>query len=193
VLARYRTIFRIPTARICYLAVLLEGIFLFGVFAYVAVLLQAAGEPRASIAGLVIAAFAIGGIVYSFSVGAMLHRLGLKRVMIGGGLLMALGLGAVAFQPPWQAQFVAFGVMGLGFYMLHASIQIFVTELAPATRSSAIAFHTFSIFVGQGIGTIVFGLGLASLGATVTLLICAAMIALVGTVAALLLTRPKPT
>ena len=149
VLARYRTIFRIPTARICYLAVLLEGIFLFGVFAYVAVLLQAAGEPRASIAGLVIAAFAVGGIVYSFSVGAMLHWLGLKRVMIGGGLLMALGLCAVAFQPPWQAQTVAFGVMGLGFYMLHASIQIFVTELAPATRSSAIAFHTFSIFVGQ--------------------------------------------
>ena len=114
-------------------------------------------------------------------------------VEIEDAMRLVQGLAAVAFQPPWQAQTVAFGVMGLGFYMLHASIQIFVTELAPATRSSAIAFHTFSIFVGQGIGTIVFGLGLASLGATVTLLICAAMIALVGTVAALLLTRPKPT
>ena len=34
--------------------------------------------------------------------------------------------------------------------MLHASIQVFVTEFAPATRSSAVAFHTFSFFIGGG-------------------------------------------
>jgi hypothetical protein len=41
--------------------------------------------------------------------------------------------------------------MGCGFYMLHASIQVYVTEFAPATRSSAVAFHTFSFFIGGGI------------------------------------------
>ena len=62
---RYRAISAIPTARICYATVLCEGIFVIGLFAYVAVLLSKAGEPRATIAGLVIASFAVGGMVYS--------------------------------------------------------------------------------------------------------------------------------
>jgi predicted MFS family arabinose efflux permease len=183
VILRYRAIFRIPTARICYLTVLCEGIFLMGIFAYVAVLLLEAGEPRASIA--------IGGIVYSVGIATLLRLLGQKWVMITGGLCMAFGIAALAFSPPWQLQCVVVGIMGLGFYMLHASIQVFVTELAPATRSSAIAFHTFSIFVGQSIGTAAFGYGLFYLGAPATLAICSAAIALTGIISAQLLTRPK--
>jgi predicted MFS family arabinose efflux permease len=192
VILRYRAIFRIPTARICYLTVFSEGIFLMGIFAYVAVMLLEAGEPRASIAGLVIASFAVGGIVYSLSIGTLLRLLGQKRVMIAGGLFMALGTAALAFAPPWQVQCVVVAIMGLGFYMLHASIQVFVTELAPATRSSAIAFHTFSIFVGQSIGTAAFGYGLALIGTPATLAICAVAIALTGIISAQLLTRPRP-
>ena len=193
VILRYRDIFRISTARICYLTVLSEGIFVMGLFAYVAVLLLEAGEPRAAIAGLVIAAFAVGGIIYSVSIGTLLRLLGQKWVMIGGGLLMAIGIAALAFRPAWQVQCAMFAVMGLGFYMLHASIQVFVTELAPATRSSAIAFHTFSIFVGQSIGTVAFGYGLGHFGAPTTLAICSAAIALTGIVSAHLLAQPKPT
>ena len=106
---------------------------------------------------------------------------------------MAIGIAALAFAPPWPVQCAFVAVMGLGFYMLHASIQVFVTELAPATRSSAIAFHTFSIFVGQSIGTAAFGYGLQYLGAAPTLTVCAAAIALTGIVSATLLTRPRPT
>ena len=192
VVLRYRQIFRIPTARICYLTVLCEGIFVMGLFAYVAVLLLEAGEPRASVAGAVIASFAVGGIVYSIGIGALLRLLGQKWVMIAGGLFMAFGIASLAFAPPWQVQCVVVGIMGLGFYMLHASIQVFVTELAPATRSSAIAFHTFSIFVGQSIGTAAFGYGLFFLGSPATLAICSAAIALTGLVSAQLLTRPRP-
>jgi len=191
VIRRYRGIFRIPTARICYLTVLSEGIFVMGLFAYVAVLLLEAGETRASIAGLVIASFAVGGIVYSVSIGVMLRWTSQKRVMIGGGLFMAAGIAVLAFAPPWQVQCVAFAMMGLGFYMLHASIQVFVTELAPEARSLAIAFHTFSIFAGQSIGTAAFGYGLTLLGASVTLAICSAAIALTGIVSTNLLARAK--
>ena len=192
VILRYRDIFRIPTARICYLTVLCEGIFVMGLFAYVAVMLLQAGEPRASIAGLVIGSFAVGGIIYSIGIGMLLRLLGQKWVMIGGGLFMSFGVAALAFAPPWQVQCAVVGVMGLGFYMLHASIQVFVTELAPATRSSAIAFHTFSIFIGQSIGTVAFGYGLTWFGAPPTLAICAIAIALTGILAAQLLTRPRP-
>ena len=102
VISRYRDIFRIRTARICYMTVALEGFFLFGVFPYVAVLLLAGGEPRASIAGVVVAAFAVGGMMYSFSVGRLLRWFGQKKVMMVGGAFTSIALAIVGFGPPWQ-------------------------------------------------------------------------------------------
>ena len=57
----YRMIFSNPRAKFCYLGVFLEGFAIFGLFPFVAILLHQSGEFRASIAGFVIAGFAIGG------------------------------------------------------------------------------------------------------------------------------------
>lgn len=192
VLARNRAIFAIRAARICYTTVALEALFLFGIFPYVAVLLAKAGEPRATIAGLVVAAFAVGGMVYSLSVRQLLRWLGPKQIMTAGGALAALGLFVVAMGPSWPVQAVAFAAMGCGFYMLHASIQVYVTEFAPATRSSAVAFHTFSFFIGGGISPILYGVGLERLGAPVTLSIAGVAMLLIGAISAQLLVKPKP-
>jgi len=192
VLARNRAIFAIRTARICYATVALEALFLFGIFPYVAVLLAKGGEPRASIAGLVVAAFAVGGMVYSLSVKRLLMLFGQKHIMMAGGLSAAVGLFIVGLSPPWPVQACAFALMGLGFYMLHASIQVYVTEFAPATRSSAVAFHTFSFFVGGGISPILYGIGLDRLGPGPTLSIAAIAMMLIGIVSAQLLVKPKP-
>jgi len=191
VIRRFGTIFRIPAARVCYIAVALEGVFLFGVFPYVAVLLAASGETRATIAGLILAAFAGGGIVYSLAVPYLLNAIGQKWIMIGGGLIMAFGLAILALQPAWQWQCLLFALAGCGFYMLHGSIQVYVTELAPESRSSAVAFHTFSFFIGQGVGPVVIGAGLAHIGAPPTLIISAVMLALIGLVSAHLLVRSQ--
>jgi predicted MFS family arabinose efflux permease len=191
VLKRNRAIFAIRAARICYGTVALEALFLFGIFPYVAILLLKGGEPRASIAGLVVAAFAVGGMVYSLSVTQLLRWLGQKQIMSAGGIFVALGLFIVAFSPPWQVQAGAFALMGLGFYMLHASIQVYVTEFAPATRSSAVAFHTFSFFVGGGISPVLYGFGLDHFGAAVTLSIAGIAMALIGVISAQLLVKPK--
>src|SRR3954470_20750702 len=112
--------------------------------------------------------------------------------MMAGGLFAALGLVIVSTSPPWQVQAVAFALMGLGFYMLHASIQVYVTEFAPATRSSAVAFHTFSFFIGGGISPILYGIGLEWLGAPVTLSIAGVAMVLIGAISAQLLVKPKP-
>jgi predicted MFS family arabinose efflux permease len=186
---RFRTIFADIRARTCYTAVALEGIFLFGLFPYVALLLYAAGEQRASIAGIVIACFALGGVAYSLLVRWMLAWFGQRRVMQAGGVLVAAGLAMVAVAPPWQVQCFAFLLMGLGFYMLHGSIQVYVTELAPAMRSSGVAFHSFSFFCGQAIGPLVFGFGLAHFGAAPSATVSAVAMVLIGFVAAHLLTR----
>ena len=192
VLERNRSIFAIRAARICYATVALEALFLFGIFPYVAVLLAKAGEPRATIAGLVVAAFAIGGMVYSLSVRHLLRWFGQKQIMIAGGTLAAIGLFAVGPVPAWPVQAVAFAAMGCGFYMLHASIQVYVTEFAPATRSSAVAFHTFSFFIGGGISPILYGIGIDRLGTVITLSIAGIGMAILGVVSAQLLVKPRP-
>ena len=192
VLARNRAIFAIKTARICYVTVACEALVLFGIFPYVAVLLSKAGETRATIAGLVVAAFAVGGMVYSLSVRQLLRLFGQKQIMMAGGALAALGLFVVGAGPAWPVQALAFAAVGCGFYTLHASIQVYVTEFAPATRSSAVAFHTFSFFVGAGISPILYGIGLERLGAPVTLSIAGIAMAAIGVVSAQLLGKPKP-
>jgi predicted MFS family arabinose efflux permease len=191
VLKRNRAIFAIRTARICYSTVALEALFLFGIFPYVAVLLAKGGETRATIAGLVVAAFAIGGMIYSLSVRQLLRWFGQKQIMMVGGAIAAFGLFVVGAGPAWPVQALAFAAMGCGFYMLHASIQVYVTEFAPATRSSAVAFHTFSFFVGGGISPVLYGLSLDRLGAPITLSIAGIAMALIGVVSAQLLVKPK--
>jgi DHA1 family inner membrane transport protein len=192
VLSRNRAIFAIRAARICYTTVALEALFLFGIFPYAAVLLAKSGETRATIAGLVVAAFAVGGMVYSLSVRQLLRWLGQKQIMTAGGALAAIGLFIVGAGPSWPLQALAFAAMGCGFYMLHASIQVYVTEFAPAARSSAVAFHTFSFFIGGGVSPILYGIGLERLGAPITLSIAAVAMVLIGAISAQLLVKPKP-
>src|SRR4029079_17903715 len=110
--SRNRAIFAIRAARICYTTVALEALFLFGIFPYVAVLLAKAGETRATIAGLVVATFAVGGMVYSLSVRQLLRWLGPKQIMTAGGALAALGLFIVGTGPSLPGTGLAFPPLG---------------------------------------------------------------------------------
>ena len=71
--AGYGEVFADPRAKVCFAAVFVEGIVIFGLFPFMALLLLAAGEPRASIAGLVIAGFSGGGVIYALLVPGWSH------------------------------------------------------------------------------------------------------------------------
>lgn len=185
----YRAIFNNPMAKFCFGAVFLEALFMYGVFPYMATLLHSAGETRASIAGIVIAGFGIGGTLYTIFVAVLVDRLGERRLMRAGGLAMGFCLLVIAMRAPWPVEFANFMLLGFGFYMLHAVIQIYASELAPAARGSAMALHSFFFFMGQAIGPVVYGIGL-SRGHISTVLICGALVlATVGYVCSLRLQR----
>jgi predicted MFS family arabinose efflux permease len=189
--AGYRTIFTNPLAKFCYGAVLLEGIFLFGLFPFIATLLHAGGETRAAIAGLVIGGFALGGVGYTIMVSRLLASLGERRLMAAGGCVMALALVTVALRLPWPAQIIDFVVLGFGFYMLHGVIQIYATELAPAARGSAMALHSAFFFVGHALGPIVYRFGLAQVGLTASLMVSGGVVMAVGFACARHLQHPR--
>ncbi|MFZ0762649.1 MAG: MFS transporter, partial [Bradyrhizobium sp.] len=117
----YRTIFANPNA-LCYAAVFIEGCCVLGLFPYLASFLFELGETRLSVAGIVIAGFAVGGLFYSMSVSRFLPRLGVNGMMIAGASIAGLQLAAIAFGPAWKVQVLCLLLMGWGFYMIHGCL-----------------------------------------------------------------------
>ena len=193
-IGNYRTIFRNPLAKICFGAVFLEALFMYGVFPHIATMMHNAGETRASIAGIVLAGFGIGGALYGVLVSRLLPLLGERWMMRLGGAAMGLCLVVIAALLPWPVEFANFMLLGFGFYMLHAVIQIYASELAPAARGSAMALHTFFFFLGQAVGPAVYGAGLASsVGIRPLLIVGAGVLVIVGLTCAQWLRRePAP-
>jgi predicted MFS family arabinose efflux permease len=187
----YRTIFTNPNA-ICYAAVFVEGCCVLGLFPYLASFLFELGETSLSIAGIVIAGFAVGGLFYTMTVSRFLPRLGVKGMMIAGATLVALQLAATAFGPSWKIQALCLVLMGWGFYMIHGCMQVFASELSVEARATALSLHSFFFFMGQTVGPIAYGFGILNIGKIPTLLISAAVMIALGLACARLLKQRRP-
>jgi MFS transporter, DHA1 family, inner membrane transport protein len=187
----YRTIFRNPNA-LCYAAVFIEGCCVLGLFPYIASFLFELGETSLSIAGIVIAGFAVGGLLYTMTVSRFLPRLGVNGMMITGASLVGLQLAATAFGPGWKIQAISLVIMGWGFYMIHGCLQVFASELSVEARATALALHSFFFFMGQTVGPIAYGVGIQTVGKVATLLTSAVIITALGFACARLLRQRKP-
>jgi predicted MFS family arabinose efflux permease len=188
----YRTIFANPNARVSYSAVFIEGCCVLGLFPFIAAFLFELGVTSLSIAGIVIAGFAVGGLFYTMSVSRFLPRLGVKGMMISGAALVGLQLAVIAFGPGWTIQALSLLFMGWGFYMIHGCLQVFASELSVEARATALSLHSFFFFMGQTIGPIAYGFGLAYLGKIPTLLTSAAIMIALGVACARLLRQTRP-
>jgi MFS transporter, DHA1 family, inner membrane transport protein len=187
----YRMIFKNPLAKICFGTVFLEAVFMYGCFPYIATMLREAGETRASIAGIVIAGFGIGGALYGALVSRLLPLLGERPMMRFGGTALGFCLLLIAARLAWPFEFANFALLGFGFYCLHAVVQIYASELAPSARGSSMALHSFFFFLGQAIGPIVYGAGLSTIGLNPVLWVGAAVLVAVGFICARWLRRPS--
>jgi len=187
-IANFRSIFADPRAKICFGAVFLEAIFIHGLFPYVALLLLETGATRvSSIAGLLIAAFAVGGVVYSLVIPVLIGRVPERGLMIIGGAIAAAGLVLTSLHFSWVLQIAIYLGFGLGFYLLHGSIQVHVTDLSQTARGAAASLHSCFFYLGQAIGPVIYGIGFAHGGPEPTLLAGAAVVMGVGLVCARLL------
>jgi predicted MFS family arabinose efflux permease len=187
----YRTIFSNPNA-LCYAAVFIEGCCVLGLFPYLASFLFELGETSLSIAGIVIAGFALGGLFYTLTVSRFLPRLGVKGMMIMGGSLVGLQLAVIAFGPSWKIQAISLLFMGWGFYTIHGCLQVFASELSVEARATAMSLHSFFFFMGQTVGPIAYGFGILNVGKMPTLLTSAVIIVALGFACARLLRQRRP-
>ena len=188
----YRTIFTNPNARVCYSAVFIEGCCVLGLFPFIAAFLFELGETSLSIAGIVIAGFAVGGLFYTMTVSRFLPRIGVKGMMFAGAAMVALQLVAVAMGPQWKLQALSLLFMGWGFYMIHGCLQVFASELSVEARATALSLHSFFFFMGQTLGPIAYGFGILHVGKVPTLLAAATVMIVLGAVCARLLRQTRP-
>jgi predicted MFS family arabinose efflux permease len=188
----YRTILTNPNAPACFTAVFVEGCCVLGLFPFIAAFLFDLGQTSLSIAGIVIAGFAVGGLLYSMTVSRFLPRLGMNGMMIGGMALVGSQLVVVAVGPRWELQTVSLLFMGWGFYMAHGCLQVFASELSVEARASALSLHSFFFFMGQTAGPIAYGFGLHHVGKVPSLLIAAVIMVALGFFCAQFLRQRPP-
>ena len=154
----YATVLRAPWARIVILLGFVEAAFMFGAFAYVGADLHLRFGVNFAVVGLFVGAFAIGGLVYSLSVRRLVNRLGQIGLVIGGGALLALAYLTIAFAPhAYLAPFAITGI-GLGYYMLHNTLQTNATQMTPEARGTAVAIFSSALYFGQTAGVAINGI-----------------------------------
>ena len=177
VAAGFRSVFADPRAKICFGSVFFEGIVIHGMFPYVALLLLMAGQTHSSFAGLVIAGFGLGGILYSLA-RAVCGR-ALQRSAIDGRRRDAARRSRfvlIALNPVWYVLAAVFVVFGIGFYMLHTCIQLHATELTQTARGTALSMHSCAFFSGQALGPIYYGFAFGHAGTSKPMFLGAAVI-----------------
>lgn len=187
VAAGFQSVFADPRAKVCFSSVFFEGIIIHGMFPYVALLLLMSGQTHSSYAGLIVAGFGLGGIIFSLALPYLVVRVTERQLMLTGAAGAAIAFILIALNLLWYQQAAVFVLFGLGFYMLHNNIQVHVTDLSQTARGTALSLHSSAFFTGQAIGPIYYGYAFDHFGYSVPPLIGAAVIIAIGLVCARLL------
>ncbi|HET9715173.1 MAG TPA: MFS transporter [Pseudolabrys sp.] len=150
-------VLRGPWARAVIAMGFIESVFMFGAFAYVGADLHLRFGVNFAVVGLFVGAFAIGGLIYSLSVRQLVGLLGQTGLASAGGALLAFAYLTIAFaQHAYVAPFAITGI-GLGYYMLHNTLQTNATQMTPEARGTAVAIFSAALYLGQTLGVAVNG------------------------------------
>ena len=151
-LTGYASLLRRRWPRTVLATVFTEGLIFFGAFALVGAHLHHAFGFGFTAVGGFLAAFGAGGLLFAATVRGLVARLGERGLAAGGGCAILLGyLGLAAASSPALAP-PAIALLGLGFYMLHNTLQTNATQMAPEARGLAVSAFASGFFLGQAAG-----------------------------------------
>ncbi|HUX24689.1 MAG TPA: MFS transporter [Burkholderiales bacterium] len=154
--------------------VFLEGAVMFGSLAFIPVHLQQRFSIGPALAGAMVGAYAVGGVVYALGAKRFVAGLGEGGLAAGGGLALAAGYLWLALA--WAAWASVPGILliGIGLYMLHNTLQVNATQMAPAARGAAVSLFALCLFTGQSTGVWLAGKVVDAVG-TVPLFLASAL------------------
>jgi predicted MFS family arabinose efflux permease len=153
-------------ARVVLLTVFTEGAFVYGAFAFIASHLHHVHGVSLSKAGSLVMSFGLGGVLFATTSATLVKRLGEVGLARWGGALLGAGLLLAALAPSWQWAIPGCLFTGLGFYMLHNTLQINATQMAPERRGAAVSAFASCFFLGQSVGIAMAGALVERIGTT---------------------------
>ncbi len=151
-IADYSLVLRSPWALTVIVIAFVEFGAMFGAFTYVGADLHLRFGVGFTLVGLFVGAFAVGGLIYSASVRALVNRFGQTGLAAGGGALLAVAYLTLAVEPRYWIAPIAITASGLGFYMLHNTLQTNATQMTPEARGTAVAIFSSALYLGQTVG-----------------------------------------
>ncbi len=147
-----------PWVRTILLTVFAEGALFYGSISFVALHLHRDLGVGLGASGSAIAAYAAGGLLYAAVSKKLVTRLGERGLALAGGLTIGIAfLGLIAANSlAWALPCLL--AVGAGLYMLHNTLQVNATQMAPDSRGAAVALFALSLFTGQSFGVWMGGL-----------------------------------
>jgi len=177
--SEFAQVLAVPWARVVLLTVFAEGASIFGAFAFMVTHIHQVHSIPLAMAGQVVMLFGLGGLLFAVSAYYLVHRLGEIGLCRWGGVLVAVSYITVAVSSNWWWAMPACFLAGLGFYMLHNTLQINATQMAPERRGAAVAAFAASYFIGQSAGIAISGFLIPSIGTSGVILMGAVGVTLV--------------
>ena len=139
-------------ARTVIIVVALEGGVFWGAFTFVGADLHLRFGLGFAAVGLAVACFGAGGFLYVTVAHHLVRLLGERGLCLYGGIGLGLAFAGMALAPSVGFSFAAIVVSGVSFYMLHNTLQVHGTQMAPEARGSGLALFALCLFVGQAVG-----------------------------------------
>ena len=152
----------------------LEGMAFYGPFAFIASHVHQAFGLSLSSSGAVVMMFGLGGVVFAVSSRHLVPRLREIGLAKWGGVCMACALLAIGFGPNWWWALAGCFLAGLGFYMLHNTLQVNATQMVPDRRGAAVSAFASCFFLGQSAGVLAGALLVGTTGTSVFIALGAA-------------------
>jgi len=133
----------------------IEGALVFGAMAFIPTHLHQQFDMSVVFAGTVMMLYGVGGLIYSRLARQWLGWLGGERGLVRtGASCIVLGLLVLAWaHAPVLGMFSCLAT-GFGFYMLHNTLQTQATQMAPASRGTAVTLFACLLFFGQSSGVL---------------------------------------
>ena len=131
-----------------------EGALVFGAMAFMPTHLHQHYGLSVMAAGSVMMLYGVGGLLYSQMARRWLAWLGERGLARTGAGLVVAGLLLLAWGTAVWMGLLACLLAGLGFYMLHNTLQVQATQMAPAARGTAVTLFASSLFFGQSMGVL---------------------------------------
>ncbi len=178
--SEFQRVLAVRWARVVLITVFLEGASVFGAMAFIPAHLHTTHQISLTASGALVMLFGAGGLVFALNSRALIRRLGEVGLIRAGALFMAVPLAVIAYAPVWWIVLPACLCFGLGFYMMHNTLQIQATQMAPERRGAAVAAFASCFFLGQSVGVGVGGALLTHAGTALWLALAGLSVLLIG-------------